>query len=209
VTRTVLLATRSEPKAREIGEILEPVGIRVVSLDAAGIDRDPGEDDLEVFETFRANAVAKARWFASRLGRVAIADDSGLRVDALGGSPGVRTKRFSGRTDLDGVALDEANNARLLDALRDVPDDRRGARYICCAATAWPDGRAIAALGSVAGRITRSPGGTGGFGYDPLFHVPELGLRFAEASAAAKNAISHRARAFRGLAAHLGRQGLG
>jgi XTP/dITP diphosphohydrolase len=196
----LLLATRSADKAREIQEILGPLDIQVVGLGDLDPAPRPEEDRLEIFDTFRGNALAKAQWFARRFGRLAMADDSGLRVDALGGGPGVRTKRFSGRTDLSGVALDQANNQHLLARLQDVPEHDRGARYVCCAALAWPDGRGITALGSVAGRIATEPRGTGGFGYDPLFHVPELGAHLAEVPPARKNAISHRARAFRALA---------
>jgi XTP/dITP diphosphohydrolase len=204
MTRLVL-ATRSAHKAAEIDAILNPLRIQVVTLQDVPLEPDPREDDLEAFDTFRDNALAKARWFATRLSRPVMADDSGLRVDALGGQPGVRTKRFSGRSDLSGIELDRANNQRLLEALHGVPDPERSARYVCCAAIAWPDGRAVTALGTVAGSIGREPRGEGGFGYDPLFHVPELGARFAEVSADAKNAMSHRARAFRGLAVLLAR----
>lgn len=202
---TLLLATRSADKAREIGGIIGPVGIEIETLDAMRVAPDPVEDEIEAFDTFRANAVAKARWFAASLGRIALADDSGLRVDALDGRPGVRTKRFSGRPDLHGAALDRANNERLLDELQGVPDYQRAARYVCCAAVAWPDGRALATLGTVVGRIADRARGEGGFGYDPLFHVPELDARFAEVPPQVKNSISHRARAFRALAALLTR----
>lgn len=200
---TLVLATRSAHKAREIGEILSPLRLDVLTLADLGVQAVPAEDDIEAFSTFRENAVAKARYFAAKLERPAIADDSGLRVEALGGAPGVRTKRFSGRADLEGQALDEANNALLLEKLRGVPEEERGARYVCCAALAWPDGRVLATTGTVAGRIAVEPRGTGGFGYDPLFEVPELGARFAEVPADRKNAMSHRARAFRALAATL------
>lgn len=197
---TLLLATRSTHKAREIADILAPLELDVVTLSDLGVETVPEEEDIEAYETFRANAVAKARYFAAKLGRSAIADDSGLRVDALGGAPGVRTKRFSGRPDLDGQPLDDANNALLLEKLAPFPQGERGARYVCCAAIAWPDGRALAATGTVAGTIARDPRGRGGFGYDPLFEVPELGARFAEVAPERKNAMSHRARAFRALA---------
>ncbi|MGK7313248.1 MAG: RdgB/HAM1 family non-canonical purine NTP pyrophosphatase [Candidatus Longimicrobiales bacterium M2_2A_002] len=200
---TLVLATRSSHKAREIGQILDPLGLTVFTLAELGIEPAPEEDAIEVFDTFQDNAIAKARYFAGRLGRVAIADDSGLRVDALDGEPGVHTKRFSGRDDLEGAALDQANNALLLHRLDDVPDRERGAYYVCCAVVAWPDGRALTATGTVRGTIAREPGGTGGFGYDPLFHVPSLDARFAEVPAEAKNRISHRSRAFRALAAAL------
>ena len=200
---SLLLATRSAHKAREIGQILAPLDLEVITLADLGIEPAPEEDVIEVHDTFAANALAKARYFAARLGRVTLADDSGLRVDALDGDPGVHTKRFSGRTDLQGQALDDANNALLLDRLSGVAEEERGARYVCCAAVAWPDGRSLGAAGTVRGRIATEPRGTGGFGYDPLFHVPRLGARFAEVSPEAKNAISHRSRAFRALAAAL------
>jgi XTP/dITP diphosphohydrolase len=205
VSTLLLLATRSAHKAREIGQILDPVGLDVQTLDAIAVPHDPVEEEIEAFDTFQANALAKARWFASSVGRVTLADDSGLRVEALEGRPGVRTKRFSGRDDLSGTDLDHANNQHLLDQLRGIPADRRGARYVCCAAVAWPDGRALATLGTVAGTIAEAPRGDGGFGYDPLFHVPDLDARFAEVPATVKNAISHRARAFRAMAALLSR----
>ena len=199
----LLLATRSAHKAAEIARILQPLDIDVATLADLGIPAHPDEDTLEVFETFRENALAKARHFALAHGRPALADDSGLRVDALGGEPGVRTKRFSGRTDLEGEALDRANNRLLLERLEGVPEDRRGARYVCCAALFWPDGTALHATGTVSGVIATEARGEGGFGYDPLFHVPELDARFAEVDADEKNRISHRGRAFRALAAAL------
>lgn len=199
----LLLATRSRHKAAEIARILHPLDLRVETLEDAGVEERPEEEGIEAYETFRENAVAKARYFADRLGRPALADDSGLRVDALAGDPGVRTKRFCGREDLDGQALDDANNALLLEKLEGVPDEERGGRYVCCAAVAWPRGGHLAAVGTVVGRIARELRGAGGFGYDPLFFVPALDARFAEVEAAVKNRMSHRARAFRALAAAL------
>ena len=202
-TAPLLLATRSDHKAAEVVRILAPLAWRVETLADRNIEPRPEEEAIEVFETFRENAIAKALHFAQLAGAPVLADDSGLRVDALDGAPGVRTKRFSGRDDLAGQELDGANNAALLDALRDIPDERRGARYVCCAAVGWPDGRSIAALGTVSGSIARDQRGEGGFGYDPLFHVPEVGARFAEVPAARKDEVSHRARAFRALASSL------
>jgi XTP/dITP diphosphohydrolase len=199
----ILLATRSNHKAREIREILAPLRLDVHTLAEIESEATAEEDELEVYDSFQANAIAKARYFAARHGRTAVADDSGLRVDALGGEPGVRTKRFSGRADLHGPDLDEANNELLLDKLRDVPWDRRGAHYVCAAAIAWPEGRALTAIGSVAGVIATEPRGQAGFGYDPIFHVPALDARFAEVDPAVKDGMSHRARAFRALAAAL------
>jgi XTP/dITP diphosphohydrolase len=199
----LLLATRSGHKAREIRQILEPLDLDVVTLADLGAEAVPEEAGLEIHDTFRANAVAKAAFFAARLQELTLADDSGLRVDALDGEPGVHTKRFSGRTDLEGQALDDANNALLLEKLTSVPEEDRGARYVCSAALAWPDGRAITTTGTVRGRIADAPRGTGGFGYDPLFYCPELGARFAEVPAEDKNAVSHRSRAFRAMAGAL------
>ena len=200
---TFLLATRSGHKAAEVARILEPLGFRIETLADRGIPAAPEEDDIEVFETFRENALAKARYFARLTDSPVLADDSGLRVDALDGNPGVRTKRFSGRDDLAGEELDHANNATLLERLAGVPDEERGARYVCCAAVVWPDGTAAAAIGTVAGHIAHAPRGEGGFGYDPLYQVPALNARFAEVPAAVKDAMSHRARAFRALASTL------
>lgn len=198
--RSLVLATRSAHKAAEVARILAPLGVPIETLADRGVEEAPEEDGLETFETFRENALAKARYFLRRVDAVILADDSGLRVDALGGAPGVRTKRFAGRPDLSGQDLDDANNAALLARLAGVPEEGRGARYVCCAAMVWPDGREITALGTVAGRIAAEPRGGSGFGYDPLFFVPGLGARFSEVPAQVKDAISHRARAFRALA---------
>lgn len=199
----LLLATRSGHKAREIAQILEPLDIDVLTLADLEVEPVAEEEAIEIHETFRANAIAKARFFSSRLDRPTVADDSGLRVEALGGAPGVRTKRFSGRADLEGQPLDDANNALLLEKMEGVATEQRRARYVCSAAIAWPDGRALATTGTVAGTIATDLRGEGGFGYDPLFHVTELGARFAEVPSQQKNAISHRARAFRALASTL------
>ncbi len=203
MSTTLVLATRSAHKAAEIERILAPLGIHVQTLAELGVQPLEEEDAIEIHDTFRANAAAKAIYFASRLQRPVLADDSGLRVDALGGEPGVRTKRFSGRDDLSGSELDRANNALLLQRLDGVPDERRGARYVCAAVLGWSDGRTLCATGTVTGRIAPTPAGRAGFGYDPLFFVPTLGARFAEVDPAAKDAMSHRARAFRALASAL------
>ncbi len=199
-----LLASRSPDKLREIREILAPTGVQLVSLRELDVPATPEEDAIEAFETFRENARAKARYFAGLTALPTRADDSGLEVDALAGAPGVYTKRFSGRADLAGKALDLANNALLLERLAGVPVERRGARYVCAAAAAVPDGHLLVAVGTTPGVIAQAPShGTGGFGYDPLFFVPDLGATFADVSAAAKHARSHRARAFRALASAL------
>lgn len=202
VTR-FLLASRSEDKAREIARILAPVGITVETLAAAGVPTSAEEDDIEAFDTFATNAIAKARYFAERTGRPVLADDSGIKVDALGGAPGVRSRRFSGRSDLSGQALDDANNAALLERLTGLPPERRRARYVCAAVALTPGHAPVVAVGSVSGTVLDAPRGAGGFGYDPLFLPDGENLTFGELPPAAKDRISHRSRAFRALATAL------
>lgn len=194
--RRVVLATRNAGKIRELRGLLEAAGIACDDLASLGVAEDPAEDGLEVFDTFEANAEAKARWFARLLGgRTVLADDSGLEVLALAGAPGVRSKRFSG-SKRTGAALDAANNAALQHALRDVAERR--ARYVCVAVCVEGE-RAWAARGECDGRILEAPRGAGGFGYDPYFLSEELGRTFAEASEAEKARVSHRGRAVREL----------
>jgi XTP/dITP diphosphohydrolase len=200
----VLLATRSADKLREIREILSrSLGTPIVSLRDLGIDESPEEEHIEAFETFLANAHAKAAYFQELTGLPVLADDSGICVDALGGAPGVRSRRFASDTPLTGAEQDRANNARLLLLLRDVPDARRTAHYTCAAVLHLPDGRRISALGTCSGFILHEPRGTGGFGYDPLFLHPASGRSFAELDPAEKHRLSHRGRAFSALAANL------
>jgi XTP/dITP diphosphohydrolase len=191
----VLVATRSEDKLREIHEIASPtVGLRFLGLKDVGIPWSEREEALEVFDTFAENALAKARYFHDRSGLTVLADDSGLCVDALGGQPGVLSKRFSGRSDLSGLALDQSNNEHLLASLSDR-DPPRAARYVCAIAVVSCDAREDAFLGSLHGEILTAPRGTGGFGYDPLFWVPHLGATLAEVAPEVKNRISHRSEA--------------
>jgi XTP/dITP diphosphohydrolase len=195
----VLLATRSHDKAREIRNILGAAFGRIISLDEAGIAETPGEADIEVFDTFIDNARAKADYFMQRAGIPTLADDSGISIHALGGAPGVRSRRFAGRPDLAGTALDHANNEHLLRALEGVPMPQRSAHYSCAAVLHLPDGRRFAAIGTCSGLILTAPRGPHGFGYDPLFLDTDTGLSFGETAAALKNARSHRSRAFRAL----------
>ena len=161
---------------------------------------------LEAHDTFEANALAKAQWFHARSGgRVVFADDSGLAVDALHGAPGVHSKRWSGRTDLSGEALDAFNNEHLQTALTAAAAEgrtSRRARYVCAAACVWPGGSAVV-RGETLGTLIPSARGSGGFGYDPYFESDDLGVTFAEASREAKSAVSHRGRAFRVLCERL------
>jgi XTP/dITP diphosphohydrolase len=194
----IILATRSVDKAREIGEILARG--RLVTLADAGVPDDPVENDIEAFDSFLANAHAKAAYFLRLTGLPTIADDSGICVDALGGAPGVHSRRFATGHDLAGIEQDRANNERLLRELRDAPPETRTAHYACAAVLHTPDGRCFSALGTCSGLILLEPRGDGGFGYDPLFLVPDIGRSFGEMSRSEKQQHSHRARAFRALA---------
>jgi XTP/dITP diphosphohydrolase len=196
--RPLLLATRSTGKLRELGPMLRDAGFAPITLAELGIAPLAEEESVEAFETFVENSLAKARYYYERtraLGASApslvLADDSGLEVLALGGAPGVRSKRYSG-SPLEGQALDDANNAKLQDALRDVTD--RSARYVCVAAIKSASGE-VHASGECAGRIAESPRGADGFGYDPYFYCDELRKTFGAASREEKERVSHRARA--------------
>jgi XTP/dITP diphosphohydrolase len=199
--RTLLLATRSAGKLRELGPMIREAGFVPLTLDDLGIPIAPEEESVEAFDTFEANAMAKARYFIARArgagGQVVspptavLADDSGLEVTALAGAPGVRSKRFSGSA-LEGQALDDANNAKLMGALRGATDRR--ARYVCVAAIVSERGE-WHARGSCDGVMLESPRGEDGFGYDPYFFSDELKKTFGEATRVEKEAVSHRARA--------------
>jgi XTP/dITP diphosphohydrolase len=193
----IVLATRSEGKLRELEPLLRDSGFDPVTLLELGIPHALEEEAIERHSTFRENALAKAKYFYARCGGLpVVAEDSGLEVAALGGGPGVRSKRWAGRPDLDGEGLDLANNARLIAALRGADD--RSARYVCEAV--WADASGIlTARGESEGRIIDEPRGSGGFGYDPHFVSSELGVTFAEVSLMEKAKVSHRARAVRGL----------
>ena len=193
-----LLATRSLGKLYELRPMFEAAGVEVTDLDAAGIAENADEEDLEHFETFEENALAKAHYFRVKSGLPTIADDSGLEVRALGGAPGVRTKRWSGRTDLEGRALDVANNEYLLEKIDEATDRR--ARYVCVAALVDGSGEHLF-RGETEGELLREPRGDGGFGYDPLFLSADLGMTFAEADRHGKERTSHRGRAFARLRA--------
>lgn len=198
-----VLASRNEGKLVELRALFATQGIEVIDLRDAGVAEDAvAESDIESFDTFEENALAKARYFAARLpGRIVVADDSGLSVDALGGAPGVRSKRWSAAEDLSGPALEAANNTRLVSALAGVQN--RAARFVCAAA--YCDGeRELVARGEVAGWIVDTAVGSHGFGYDPHVFVGELGRTLAQATTSEKEAVSHRARAFRALLAMRG-----
>ena len=197
----LLLATRSDGKLREIRPIFAAAGLTLVSLEDLEIEESDEEAELEPYSTFEENALSKARYFYEVSGGIpTVADDSGLEISSLGGQPGVRSKRWSARDDLKGVALDEANNRTLVASLDGIADTT--ARYVCVAA--YVDvGQELTARGETLGTIVRAGRGTGGFGYDPYFLSADLGRTFGESTPAAKEGVSHRGRAFRDLLARI------
>lgn len=182
----IVLATRNENKVRELAAMLDDLPLRLESI-ASFADAPEVEENGA---TFADNAVLKAKAAAQHTGLWAMADDSGLEVDALDGQPGVYSARFAGSH-----ATDADNNEKLLRFMVDVPEERRTARFRCAIALASPDGLVFVDEGTCEGRIAQAPRGDGGFGYDPLFIVPHLGRTFAELPPAEKDRISHRARA--------------
>jgi XTP/dITP diphosphohydrolase len=186
----LVLATRNPAKVRELARILGE------QVPLVGLDAFPGAPDVaETGATFEENALLKARAIARYTGLPAVADDSGLCVDALNGMPGVLSARWAG-----GHGDDKANLDLVLAQIADVPDARRGARFVCAAALVREDGSEVVVTGTVAGRLIREPRGHGGFGYDPIFVPDGFDLTTAEMTPEAKDAISHRGRAFRALA---------
>jgi XTP/dITP diphosphohydrolase len=205
----LLVATRSRHKLGELRDLLHLERIELADLDDVGITEDVDETGT----TFAANAALKARFYARRSDLPTLADDSGLEVDALGGGPGVRTRRFAGEQ-----ATDADNNAKLLAALAGLPAEQRGARYRCVLALAVPGDAGprgglpvVLTRGTFAGRIAVAPRGSNGFGYDPIFEPasePPGGATVGEWPSQRKQAVSHRARAARRMAPILERLGL-
>jgi XTP/dITP diphosphohydrolase len=182
----LLIATHNRGKLREYQEMLDDLPVELVTLDDVGIH----DDVEETGTTFAENARLKAMAYARASGLLTLADDSGLEVDALGGEPGVYSKRYAGENKSDAE-----RNRFLLDKLHTVPAGKRIARFRCAIAIATPDGKLWETDGVCEGEIGFEPRGTNGFGYDPIFQVRERGVRMAELPAAEKNQISHRARA--------------
>jgi XTP/dITP diphosphohydrolase len=205
----LVLATRNAHKVAELRPILAAAfaavgapGERSAAVDLetelVGVDAFPDvEDVIESGVTYAENALLKARAVCAATGLTAIADDSGLAVDILGGSPGIFSARWSGAH-----GNDKGNVALLLSQLGDVPDDHRGAGFVCAAALVTPAGLERVEHGRIRGTLTREPRGTGGFGYDPILQLPD-GRTLAELGADEKNSISHRSQAFRALAPHV------
>lgn len=184
--RVVVLATRNAGKIAELAALLAPSGLTVLGLaDFPEVGEIP-----ETGLTFLDNARLKAEAVCRATGRVAVADDSGLCVDALSGAPGVFSARYAGEG-----AADADNNAKLLSALAGVPEARRAARFVCAMVARTPDGREARSEGTWEGRVAQAPDGEGGFGYDPVFFDPELSLTAARLTREAKNARGHRGQA--------------
>ncbi|WP_141819855.1 non-canonical purine NTP pyrophosphatase [Ornithinimicrobium humiphilum] len=205
--RRLVLATRNAHKVVELREILAEA-LDAAGLELVGLDAFPDlEDVVESGVTFAENALLKARYAAASTGLPALADDSGLAVDVLGGAPGVFSARWSGPlAEVTGTDKDSANNALLLAQLADVPDEHRGAGFVCAAALVLPGetpgstGAEVVREGTCRGVVGRAPRGENGFGYDPLLVRPD-GRTLAEHTSAEKHAVSHRGEAFRALAA--------
>jgi XTP/dITP diphosphohydrolase len=190
----ILLATRNAKKLTELRRIVAAEGIEVIGLS----DVDEFDEAPEIGATFEENALAKARDAVAATGLVAVADDSGLSVDALNGMPGVLSARWSGEH-----GADQRNWELLLAQLTDVPDGRRGARFVSALALVSPDGSETVLRGEWSGTIARKPGGSNGFGYDPVFLPEGEDRAAAEMTPEEKDAVSHRGRALRALLPHI------
>lgn len=189
----IVVASRNAHKVSEIAALLDGMPVELVTIDAVAPDTELREDE----PTFEGNALAKAHQAARATGLIAIADDSGLQVDALGGEPGVWSARYAGLP-----SNDAKNNEKLLVELAGVEPARRTARYQCCAVFVDLQNEiSLVRFGACEGQILTEPQGTGGFGYDPLFFLPQLGKTMAQIDLAEKNGLSHRAMAFKSLAA--------
>jgi XTP/dITP diphosphohydrolase len=190
----LLVGTRSAGKTREIRELFTGLPFELSFPTDLMLDQLPEEADLEHSTSYAENAVSKARYYATRAGLAAVADDSGIEVDALGGAPGPRSARWSS------TGTDADNNATLLEQLAGIPAAQRTARYRCVVAfVSSPSSAPEIVEATCDGFILTEPRGSGGFGYDPLFFSPELQMTFAEAAPSAKHRVSHRGRAFRAL----------
>lgn len=183
-----VVATKNRGKLKEIAEILEGMNLEVISMEQAGVS----EDIEEYGSTFEENALIKAREVHKRTGELVMADDSGLEVDYLNGAPGIYSSRFAGEG-----ASDTDRNNKLLELLKDVPFEKRKARFVCAIAVILPDGTSFTVRGTCEGYIAFEPVGTNGFGYDPLFFLPEYNKTAAQLEASKKHEISHRGKALK------------
>ncbi len=191
--KQVVIATKNKGKAKDFEALFGPFGYEVVTM----FDVAPDVEIEETGTTFEENAILKAETLANMLGQIVIADDSGLAIDALNGEPGVFSARYAGDHD------DEANMMKVLENMKDVPEEQRTARFCCALAIAGPNMETKTVFGTCEGVIAYEKKGTNGFGYDPIFYVPALEKHMAELSAEEKGAISHRGNAIRKLALQL------
>lgn len=191
--KQVVIATKNKGKAKDFEALFGPFGYEVVTM----FDVAPDVEIEETGTTFEENAILKAEILANMLGQIVIADDSGLAIDALNGEPGVYSARYAGDHD------DEANMVKVLENMKDVPEEQRTARFCCALAIAGPNMETKTVFGTCEGIIAHEKKGTNGFGYDPIFYVPALEKHMAELSAEEKGAISHRGNAIRKLALQL------
>ena len=186
--KRIIFATGNKDKLKEIRAIVAKFGFEVVAMKEAGYDLDIEENGT----TFAENALIKAREICLASGEITMADDSGLVVDAMDGRPGIYSARYMGKDTSYRI-----KNAAIMEELKDVEEEKRTARYICAIATVFPDGRVLQAEAPFEGRIAHEERGSNGFGYDPIFYLPEFGKTAAELLPEEKNAISHRGKALR------------
>ena len=188
--KKIIFATGNQDKMREIREILADMDVEVVSMKEAGIHADIVEDG----STFEENAVIKAKTICELTGEITLADDSGLEIDYLNKEPGIYSARYMGEDTSYHI-----KNANLIQRLEGVPDEKRTARFVCAIAAVFPDGRRKTVRAAMEGRIGYEEKGENGFGYDPIFYLPEYGCTSAELSMEEKNKISHRGKALRAI----------
>lgn len=195
--KTLIFATGNQGKVNEFRQILGD-GYEILSMKDLDLDIDIVEDG----NTFEENAIIKAKAVAGATGKMVLADDSGFEVDALNGEPGIYSSRYMGED-----TPYEIKNADLIKRCEGVPDEKRGARFVCVIACAYPDGRVETVRGVIEGKLAYEPKGENGFGYDPIFYYPEKGMTTGEMEPEEKNAISHRGQAVRKMAELLKQQG--
>jgi XTP/dITP diphosphohydrolase len=197
MSQKLVLATRNSGKIIEFRRILEEIAPGAVEL--ISVDQFPDLIDVEeIGSTFEENSLLKARYTSEATGLPAIADDSGLCIDALGGAPGIFSARWAGKH-----GDDQANLEKVLEQLKDVPEEKRGAHFLCVASLVLPDGREHVAEGRFDGSILRSAVGANGFGYDPIFQPKGLAISSAQMSAEEKDLVSHRGKSLRSIAPHV------
>jgi XTP/dITP diphosphohydrolase len=197
MSQKLVLATRNSGKIIEFRRILEEIAPGAVEL--ISVDQFPDLVDVEeTGSTFEENSLLKARYTSKATGLPAIADDSGLCIDALGGAPGIFSARWAGKH-----GEDQANLEKVLEQLKDVPEEKRGAHFLCVASLVLPDGREHVSEGRFDGSILRSAVGTNGFGYDPIFQPNGLAISSAQMSAEEKDLVSHRGKSLRSIAPHV------